>query len=77
MIGYTMLGTRDMDRAEQFYNALLAEMGCGQLFKADRFIAWGDDSGQMFWSRMAGWWTDAGTFDSMRLANQFIQSQGA
>lgn len=48
MIGYTMLGTRDMDRAEQFYNTLLADMGCGQLFKSDRFIAWGDDSGQMF-----------------------------
>ncbi|MEM7360186.1 MAG: VOC family protein [Pseudomonadota bacterium] len=36
MIGYCTIGVNDMERAEQFYNALLAEVGAKQVMGMDR-----------------------------------------
>ena len=41
MLGYTTIGTKDMDRAVAFYDALLAEVGAKQLFGMDRIKFYG------------------------------------
>lgn len=41
MIGYVTIGTRDMDRAVAFYDALLAELGAKQLMGMDRIKFYG------------------------------------
>jgi len=41
MLGYTTLGTSDMDRAVAFYDGLLAEIGAKQLFGMDRIKFYG------------------------------------
>lgn len=41
MIGYVTLGTNDLPRAAQFYDALAAELGVGRMMEFDTFIAWG------------------------------------
>jgi len=41
MLGYVTLGTRDLDRATAFYDALLAEIGAKQLFGMDRIKFYG------------------------------------
>jgi catechol 2,3-dioxygenase-like lactoylglutathione lyase family enzyme len=46
MIGYTTLGTQDMDRALAFYDALLAEIGAKQLFGMDRIKFYGTSPSQ-------------------------------
>lgn len=33
--------------------------------------------GQLTWDILEGWWTDAGTFESLLLANQLVASKGA
>jgi len=43
MIGYTTIGTKDMQRALSFYDALLAEVGGKQLFGSDRIQFYGND----------------------------------
>jgi len=40
MIGYVTLGTNDIDRAAEFYDALLLEIGASRFMEADTFIAW-------------------------------------
>ena len=40
MIGYTTLGTNDLERAARFYDALLAELGAKRSMEADGFVAW-------------------------------------
>jgi catechol 2,3-dioxygenase-like lactoylglutathione lyase family enzyme len=40
MIGYVTVGTRDLERAAGFYDALLAELGAGRFMAGERFIAW-------------------------------------
>lgn len=40
MIGYVTLGTNDLDRAAQFYDALLAEIGATRLMQDERYIYW-------------------------------------
>ncbi len=40
MIGYVTLGTNDIDRAAEFYDALLQEIGAGRFMETDTFIAW-------------------------------------
>jgi len=40
MIGYVTLGTNDLDRAAQFYDALLSEIGAARFMEEDSFIAW-------------------------------------
>jgi catechol 2,3-dioxygenase-like lactoylglutathione lyase family enzyme len=41
MLGYATIGTKDMDRAIAFYDALLAEVGASQLFGMDRIKFYG------------------------------------
>ncbi len=41
MLGYVTIGVKDMGRAEEFYNALLAEIGAKQLFGQDRIKFYG------------------------------------
>ena len=45
MIGYVTLGTSDIERAAQFYDALLGELGAKRLMSSERFIAWGTGPG--------------------------------
>jgi catechol 2,3-dioxygenase-like lactoylglutathione lyase family enzyme len=45
MIGYVTLGTNDLARAAQFYDAIAAEMGTGRMMDFDTFIAWGTPGG--------------------------------
>jgi predicted lactoylglutathione lyase len=45
MIGYVTLGTRDLKRAAQFYDAIAKEMGVGRMMESDTFIAWGEPGG--------------------------------
>lgn len=42
MIGYTTIGTKDMDRSLALYDALLAEIGGKQLMGLDRIKFYGD-----------------------------------
>tara|TARA_R110002072_G_scaffold136124_2_gene278162 strand:- start:135834 stop:136217 length:384 start_codon:yes stop_codon:yes gene_type:complete len=46
MIGYVTLGTNNMQRAAEFYDALLAELGGKRFMEMDRFIAWGSQPNQ-------------------------------
>ncbi|WP_340588434.1 VOC family protein [Erythrobacter alti] len=46
MIGYVTLGTNDLDRAAEFYDAIAKEMGTGRMMEEEGyFIAWGDMGG--------------------------------
>ncbi|MCF6264618.1 MAG: VOC family protein [Xanthomonadales bacterium] len=40
MIGYLTVGTNDIKRAAEFYDALLGAMGAGRFLEDERFIAW-------------------------------------
>ena len=40
MIGYVSLGTNDLDRAAEFYDALLGVIGAGRFMENEKFIAW-------------------------------------
>ena len=40
MIGYVTLGTNDLARACEFYDALLEEIGATRTMEAENFIAW-------------------------------------
>jgi len=46
MIGYITLGTNNIDKAAEFYDALLGEMGAKRMMEADTFIAWNTGPGQ-------------------------------
>jgi catechol 2,3-dioxygenase-like lactoylglutathione lyase family enzyme len=45
MIGYVTLGTNDIARAAQFYDAIAADMSTGRMMEADNYIAWGTPGG--------------------------------
>ncbi|MEM7741902.1 MAG: VOC family protein [Pseudomonadota bacterium] len=45
MIGYVTVGTNNMERAAQFYDAIAAEMGVGRMMEDDNFIAWATPGG--------------------------------
>jgi len=45
MIGYVTLGTNDLPRAAQFYDALAQHFGVGRMMEFDTFIAWGEMGG--------------------------------
>lgn len=45
MIGYVTLGTNDLPRAAQFYDAIASEMGVGRMMEFETFIAWGVEGG--------------------------------
>jgi len=40
MIGYVTLGTNDIERASDFYDQLLAELGAKRILQTETFIAW-------------------------------------
>jgi len=40
MIGYVTLGSNDLKRAAEFYDALLAEIGAKRFMEMETFIAW-------------------------------------
>ncbi len=40
MIGYVTLGTNDIERAAQFYDQLLSELGAKRFMDTETFIAW-------------------------------------
>jgi len=46
MIGYITLGSNDLQRAGQFYDALLSEIGLRRLMTDTRMLAWGTQPGQ-------------------------------
>ena len=41
MIGYTCVGTNDLDKAVGFYSELLGLLGAQEVFKMDRGVGWG------------------------------------
>lgn len=41
MIGYTCVGTNDLDKAVHFYSELLGLLGGKPFFKTDRGVGWG------------------------------------
>jgi catechol 2,3-dioxygenase-like lactoylglutathione lyase family enzyme len=45
MIGYVTLGTNDLPRAAQFYDAIAAELGTSRMMDFETFIAWGAPGG--------------------------------
>ena len=40
MIGYITVGTNDIDKAAEFYDALFAEFGAKRFMEMETFIAW-------------------------------------
>lgn len=45
MIGYVMLGTKDIAKAAIFYDAIAAELDTPRMMEFDGFIAWGKPGG--------------------------------
>ncbi|MCA1441359.1 VOC family protein [Ensifer sp. IC4062] len=53
MIGYTMVGTRDLKRAERFYDPLMALIGQERCYCDDQVTSWGrrdDDRAPRFFT---------------------------
>jgi predicted lactoylglutathione lyase len=48
MIGYVTVGTNDLEKASQFYDSLLAEMGAARAMDMDTFKAWSNGGEAMF-----------------------------
>ncbi len=46
MIGYTSVGTNDLDRATDFYSELLGLLGAKVFFRNDRGLGWGVEPGK-------------------------------
>lgn len=45
MIGYVTLGSRDVQKAAPFYDALAKELDTPRMMESDSFIAWGRPDG--------------------------------
>lgn len=45
MLGYVTIGTNDLPRAAEFYDAIAAEMAGRRIMETDQFIAWGPTDG--------------------------------
>ena len=41
MIGYTSVGTNDLEKAVHFYGELLSLLGAKPFFKSERGVGWG------------------------------------
>ena len=52
MIGYTCVGTNDLEKAVHFYSELLGLLGAKPFFKTDRGVGWGVSPGQPMFSVM-------------------------
>ena len=46
MIGYVCVGTNNWQRALDFYDALMAELGAKRLMSFDTFVAWSPGKGR-------------------------------
>ncbi len=46
MIGYVTLGTNDLQKSAEFYDALLGELGAKRVMDEETFIAWNARPGQ-------------------------------
>jgi catechol 2,3-dioxygenase-like lactoylglutathione lyase family enzyme len=46
MIGYVTLGTNDLKRSAEFYDALLGEIGARRFMDNDRMVGWGTQPDQ-------------------------------
>ena len=46
MIGYITLGTNDIQKSANFYDALLSEMGAKRILESDSFILWSTGAGK-------------------------------
>jgi len=46
MIGYVTLGSNDLPRAAAFYDELLAVIGAGRFYEAEKFVAWATGPGK-------------------------------
>ena len=44
MIGYTTLGTNNLEKSAQFYDALLAELGASRTMESDTYVTWSTSS---------------------------------
>jgi len=40
MIGYVTIGTNDIEKATEFYDALFATIDAGRFFETEQFVAW-------------------------------------
>jgi len=47
MLGYVTIGVSDLEKAQQFYDALFAEVGAKQTFSLDRIKFYGTGDGPM------------------------------
>jgi catechol 2,3-dioxygenase-like lactoylglutathione lyase family enzyme len=45
MIGYVTLGTNNLPRACEFYDAIAKELGVGRMMEYENFVAWGVPGG--------------------------------
>ncbi len=45
MLGYVMVGTNDLEKAGNFYDALMTELGAKRNMQSDGFIAWSSGEG--------------------------------
>ena len=45
MIGYTTLGTNDLEKATAFYDALFADLGLKKIVPNDRLVLWSSKAG--------------------------------
>lgn len=52
MIGYTCVGTNDLDKAVHFYSELFALLNAKPFFKSDRGVGWGVAPDQPMFSVM-------------------------
>jgi predicted lactoylglutathione lyase len=46
LIGYTTIGTNDIESSAKFYDALFAEIGAKRIMESDSFIIWSIGSGK-------------------------------
>ena len=46
MIGYTTVGTNDLDKAVAFYDALLGEIGANQIMNDGRIVIYAQNPGE-------------------------------
>ena len=71
VVGIYMFDSRVFEVIEN-----LEPSDCGELEITD-VNNWYIEQGLMQWSELEGWWTDAGTFDSLLRANNLVAETGA
>ena len=50
MIGYTTIGTNDLEKSCAYYDALFATVGAGRAMEMETFVAWGKSPEQPMFS---------------------------